>query len=82
MGIGVGELVPLRNLAPGQKAKVGKITGDPHHVHRLHELGFHCGTTIEMVRPGSPCIIRMAGHKLCFRHNDALNVLVRPAGAL
>jgi hypothetical protein len=30
-----------------------------------------------MVQSGSPCIIRMSGHKLCFRHNDALNVLVR-----
>ena len=73
-------LVPLRSLGAGQAAEIGQITGDPQQVHRLQELGVRHGTTVEMIRPGSPCIIRMAGQKLCFRQNSAVNVLVRLAG--
>ena len=74
----VSELIPLRLLPAGQAAEIGQITGDPQHVHRLLELGLRQGKVIEMVQPGSPCIIRLAGQKLCFRPNEALNVLVRP----
>lgn len=76
------DLIPLRSLRPGQLGEVGQITGDAQQVHRLEEVGLRRGVTIEMVQPGSPCIIRMAGQKWCFRHTAALNVLVRPAGAL
>ena len=74
------ELIPLRLLTPGQRAEVEQLVGDPHQVHRLEELGLRSGAVVEMVRAGSPCIIRLAGHKLCFRHNETLNVLVRPTG--
>ena len=74
----MSELIPLRALSAGQAAEIGDITGDPQHVHRLQELGLRQGKIVEMVQPGSPCIIRMAGQKLCFRPSEALNVLVRP----
>ena len=76
------DLIPLRMLRPGEFAQIDQVIGDPRHVHRLHELGLQCGITIEMVQPGTPCIVRLAGHKLCFRHNHELNVLVRPAVAV
>ena len=31
-----------------------------------------------MFRPGNPCIIRMAGNKVCLRSDDLLQVLVEP----
>lgn len=71
------ELVPLHHLAPGQSADVGHIVGRPEEVHRLEELGLRGGATVEMVQNGSPCIIRLAGQKLCFRADDLLRVLVR-----
>ena len=77
--MGVQDVIPLRLLPPGQTGEVVEIVGDPHQVHRLEELGLRAGMTVEMVQAGSPCIIRLAGHKLCFRHNKRLNVLVRPA---
>jgi Fe2+ transport system protein FeoA len=77
----MNELLSLRSLSTGQTAEVGEITGDPEQVHRLQELGFRRGSTVEMLQPGSPCIIRLSGQKLCFRNNGALNILVRPAGA-
>jgi ferrous iron transport protein A len=74
----VNELIPLRLLAPGRVGEVMQIVGDPQQVQRLEELGLREGTEIEMVQGGSPCIIRISGHKLCFRQNRRLNVLVRP----
>lgn len=71
------DLISLRCLTAGELGEVGQIVGDPHQVHRLEELGLREGTTVEMVRPGSPCIIRLSGHKLCFRPTAGLNVLVR-----
>jgi hypothetical protein len=35
------------------------------------------GSVIEMVQAGTPCIVRLSGHKLCFRQGEAFNVLVR-----
>ena len=76
------ELIPLRCLRVGQTGEVGEVVGDPQQVHRLQELGLRQGTRVEMVQAGSPCIIRTAGSKLCFRHSEALGVLVRPGGDL
>ncbi|HEV3136337.1 MAG TPA: FeoA family protein [Pirellulales bacterium] len=71
------DLVPLHFLAPGQSANISQVTGRPDQVHRLEELGLRDGAAIEMVQSGSPCIIRLAGQKLCFRADELLRVLVR-----
>jgi Fe2+ transport system protein FeoA len=70
-------VIPLNLLAPGQEAEVDEVTGRPDLVHRLQELGLHGGAAIEMVQSGSPCIIRLAGQKLCFRADELLSVRVR-----
>jgi ferrous iron transport protein A len=77
----MGELIPLSLLKSGCTALVGQILGRPEQVHRLEELGLRDGTQVEMLQAGSPCIIRLAGHKLCFRADDLLSVLVRPGVA-
>jgi ferrous iron transport protein A len=71
------ELIPLSLLSPGQTANVGYVHGQPDEIHRLAELGLRGGATVEMVRSGSPCIIRLAGQKLCIRADELLHVLVR-----
>ncbi|MBI3837136.1 MAG: FeoA domain-containing protein [Planctomycetia bacterium] len=71
------DLIPLSLLAPGQLANVSQVMGRPDQVHRLEELGLRGGAAIEMVQTGSPCIIRLAGQKLCFRADELLRVLVR-----
>lgn len=71
------DLIPLKHLRPGNIASVGQLVGKPDEVHRLEELGLRQGTRIEMLQPGSPCIIRVSGNKLCFRDSDAFHVLVR-----
>jgi len=71
--------IPLKHLLAGQSARISRIIGHPDHVHRLEEFGLRGGTKIQMFRPGNPCIIRLAGSKVCLRANDLLHVLVEPA---
>ena len=73
------DFVPMHRLSPGQAAYVARVEGDPDHVHRLEEFGLHYGTRIRMFRPGNPCIIQIAGSKVCLRADRLLNVLVTPA---
>lgn len=69
--------IPLGLLARGQTALVSDLIGAADHVHRLEELGLRRGTSVEMLQPGSPCIIRLAGNKLCIRDADLFGVLVQ-----
>ena len=80
-GFAVHELIPLNLLTSGESASIGQVMGRPEQVHRLEELGLRGGASIEMIQTGSPCIIRLAGQKLCFRADELLSVLVR-RGAL
>jgi Fe2+ transport system protein FeoA len=77
----VHDLIPLNLLPPGAFARVDQVVGQAEHVHRMHELGLRDGAAIEMVQSGSPCIIRLAGTKLCFRADELLSVLVRQGAA-
>ena len=72
-------LIPLNRLRAGETGRVAEVVGRSDQVQRIKELGLHDGVEIAMVRSGSPCIIRLAGHTLCIRANQLLNVLVRPA---
>jgi ferrous iron transport protein A len=74
----VDDLIPLNQMLAGQRGRVGVVLGLPDHVHRLEEMGLRGGTPVEMLQPGTPCIIRLAGQKLCIRADELLNVLVRP----
>ena len=72
------DFIPLHKLSIGQGAEILGVKGDPRRVHRLHEFGLRGGTRIQMFRPGNPCIIRMAGSKVCVRMDDSLQVMVKP----
>ncbi|MEX0820123.1 MAG: FeoA domain-containing protein [Pirellulaceae bacterium] len=72
------ELLPLNLLVRGQCALVEQLIGPSEHVHRLEELGLRPGVAIEMLQPGTPCIVQVADQKLCFRDADLFNVIVRP----
>ena len=70
------DLIPLVHMTTGSKARIGELVGHPDQIHRLEELGLRHGTVVEMLQNGSPCIIRSAESKLCFRPNEAMGVLV------
>ena len=72
------ELILLGLLTAGQTAVVETVMGASDDAHRLREIGLRDGATVQMIQPGNPCMVRLAGHKLGLR-SDALNsVLVRP----
>lgn len=73
--------VPLHCLFAGQSARISEVCGAPEDVRRLAELGLRQGATVEMLQPGSPCIVRLGGQKLCFRADDVMKVLVQPGEA-
>jgi ferrous iron transport protein A len=70
--------LPIGALGRGEVASVSQVVGSPEHVRRLEELGLRCGTRIEIVRGGSPCIVRVAGGTLCFRDDEGVRILVAP----
>ncbi len=72
----MSELISLSALRPGQMAEISEVVGPLAHVRRLHELGLRVGAFIQMVRTGSPCILRVDGSTLCFRDDGSLRLVV------
>jgi Fe2+ transport system protein FeoA len=70
------DLIPLSTLRLGQIAEVRQVVGQTEQVRRLEELGIRDGAVLEMVQPGTPCIVRVGASKLCFRDGELLSVLV------
>ena len=71
-------LVPLDLLQTGEWADVAEVSGDPSWVGRLAELGIRQGCRLQVLQPGSPCLLQVANCKLCVRGNDSAQILVRP----
>lgn len=74
--------VPLRALKAGDTGRVERVTAQGSLVRRLREMGLHDGAEVRMVRPGSPCIIRLDGQTLCFRAAEIDGIVVRPSTAI
>lgn len=73
------DVLPLGCLTAGAAGEIAEIVGRSDHVHRLREMGLAAGVRVEVVQSGSPCIIRVNGHRLCFRDCETMGVLVRTA---
>jgi ferrous iron transport protein A len=69
-------IVPLSHLQAGERGQIGAILGNVDMVHRLREIGLFAGAQVQMIRPGSPCIIRLHGQRLGFRMDDIAHVMV------
>jgi Fe2+ transport system protein FeoA len=76
MSVVVHELLPLHLVPAGACVRVAQLVGAPDETSRLEELGLREGTVLEVVQSGTPCIIRLSDHKLCFRHGEGFHVLV------
>jgi ferrous iron transport protein A len=72
------EQLPIGSLGRGEVASVSQLVGPTEHVRRLEELGLRCGARIEILRGGSPCILRVDGATLCFRDDERVRILVSP----
>jgi ferrous iron transport protein A len=74
-------LVPLTFLRAGQTGRIGEILGVSGLVQRLREMGLRAGAEVQMIRAGSPCILRLDGQKICVRSEEMTGVLVRTGAA-
>jgi ferrous iron transport protein A len=70
------DLIPIASLLPGQVGEVRQVVGRTDEIRRLEELGVRDGVMLEVVRAGTPCIVRVGGTKLCFRDGELCSVLV------
>lgn len=71
------DIIPLPLMRAGQSGRVELLLGQPDQIHRLEELGLRSGVELTMLQAGSPCIIRLAGHRLCFRADEVTTVMVQ-----
>jgi Fe2+ transport system protein FeoA len=71
------DLIPLAALRRGESAEVCELVGSPERIRRLEELGLRHGVRLDMLRQGSPCIFRIDGTTMCFRHEELVSVMVR-----
>jgi Fe2+ transport system protein FeoA len=72
-------IIPMHCLAYGEVGRVEELVGSTEDVRRLEEMGVRRGQAVEMLQPGSPCIVRLGGSRLCFRQTEGLGVLVTTA---
>jgi Fe2+ transport system protein FeoA len=71
-------LLPLDCLQTGEWADVAEVAGEPSWVCRMAELGLRTGCRVQMLQPGTPCLLKVSGCRLCLRSDDLSQVLVRP----
>ena len=71
------DIIPLKYVDSGLEAEVCQIEGDHSQVRRLQEMGICQGCKLKVVCQGSPCIVKVAGSRICFRENEMTNIFVR-----
>ncbi len=49
----------VRALKPGEVGVIDGLVGDLEYAKRLADLGFVRGMSLVMLRPGTPCIVRL-----------------------
>lgn len=69
-------IIPLSMLSDGEVGRVAHIHSDCDMTARLRELGLQPGVSVEMIRSGHPCIVRLAGQQLCLRSEALQQILI------
>ncbi len=72
-----GEVVPLDMLRADEQAAIVEMVGDPRQIHRLEEMGLREGSSVRMVRPGSPCLLAIDSRRVSLRLDEATDILVK-----
>jgi Fe2+ transport system protein FeoA len=70
--------VPLRSLRAGDVGLVTALRCCDGFARRLAEMGLTRGTTVEMIRTGAPCIVRVDHTRLSVGASLQDGVLLSP----
>jgi ferrous iron transport protein A len=79
--VALDNLLPLEMLQAGEWADVENVSGEPEWVGRMAELGVRNGCRLQVLQPGSPCLLQIGGCRLCLRSECLMQILVRPLTA-
>ena len=75
----VSEMVlPLELLRSGDCAVIEDVQGEPCWIGRMAEMGIRHGCLLQMLQPGSPCLLSVGGCRLCLRAEESMRIMVRP----
>lgn len=69
-------MIPLNLLQPGERGTIFEVGGCESTAHRLSEMGLRIGASIQMVRPGNPCILAVDDNRLSLRLDPAMQIFV------
>ncbi len=69
-------LLPLEMLRAKETARLVELEGDENQVRRLSEMGLRVGASIQMLRPGAPCLLALDGKRLSLRLGTDVELLV------
>jgi ferrous iron transport protein A len=72
------DLLPVERVSSGVWADVAEIHGESGWVSRLAELGLRAGSRLQVLQPGSPCLLQVGGSRLSLRAESTKQILVRP----
>jgi ferrous iron transport protein A len=73
-------MAALSDLAPGDRAVVESVAGEPGLVQRLYEFGLLEGEEVELIALaplGDPIEIRLGNTRLSLRRSEAAGIIVR-----
>ncbi|MEA3560759.1 MAG: FeoA family protein [Candidatus Omnitrophota bacterium] len=71
----------LKELRPGEKGKITKVSGEGLIRRRILDMGVIPGSGIEVQRVaplGDPIEVKIKGYCLSLRKNEAANIYVEP----
>ena len=72
----IAQELPLHLLEAGQTGTVTDVVGTSGLVVRLEEMGLHRGARVNMIRPGSPCILEINHQRYSLRIDEDSMVFV------
>ncbi len=76
----MGNIKMLRELKPGDKGKITKISGGGSIYRRILDMGIVKGAEIEMERVaplGDPVEVKIKGYHLSLRKDEAASIYVK-----
>ena len=78
-GVDMADVRVVRELKPGEKGRITRVTGTGSVYRRLLDMGVVKGAEVEMERVaplGDPIEVRIKGYRLSLRKEEAANIYV------
>ncbi len=72
-------ILPFDCLQAGECGRVCDISGQSECVQRLQEMGICYGSELQMLYPGSPCLVCVNGQRFSLRLETEVDILVEAA---